>query len=162
MLKIADLTFHSRLFTGTGKFASANLMQDAIEASGSQLVTMAMKRIDLRGQDDGILQPLQELGVKLLPNTSGAKNAQEAVFAARLAREALGTNWVKLEIHPDMRYLLPIPSRHYSPLSSSLKRICCIALLQRRSSTLSSFGRSRLCRCDAIRLTDWHKQRLSN
>ena len=76
MLKIADFTFHSRLFTGTGKFASANLMQDAIAASGSQLVTMAMKRIDLRGQDDGILQPLQQLGVKLLPNTSGAKNAQ--------------------------------------------------------------------------------------
>ncbi len=109
MLKIADITFQSRLFTGTGKFASANLMQDAIKASGSQLVTMAMKRINLRGQDDGILQPLQSLGIKLLPNTSGAKNAQEAVFAARLAREALGTNWVKLEIHPDMRYLLPDP-----------------------------------------------------
>lgn len=109
MLKIADFTFQSRLFTGTGKFASANLMQEAIQASGSQLVTMAMKRIDLRGKNDGILQPLQELRVKLLPNTSGAKNAQEAIFAARLAREALGTNWVKLEIHPDMRYLLPDP-----------------------------------------------------
>ncbi len=109
MLKIADITFQSRLFTGTGKFASASLMQDTIKASGSQLVTMAMKRINLRGQDDGILQPLQSLGIKLLPNTSGAKNAQEAVFAARLAREALGTNWVKLEIHPDMRYLLPDP-----------------------------------------------------
>lgn len=109
MLKIADFTFQSRLFTGTGKFASASLMQDAIQASGSQLVTMAMKRIDLRGKNDGILQPLQELGVKLLPNTSGAKNAQEAIFAAQLAREALGTNWVKLEIHPDMRYLLPDP-----------------------------------------------------
>ncbi|HEQ1860122.1 TPA: thiazole synthase [Providencia alcalifaciens] len=109
MLKIADVTFQSRLFTGTGKFANPTLMQQAIEASGSQLVTMAMKRVNLRGQDDGILQPLQELGVKLLPNTSGAKNAQEAIFAARLAREALGTHWVKLEIHPDVRYLLPDP-----------------------------------------------------
>ena len=109
MLKIADVIFESRLFMGTGKFASAAVMQDAIKASGSQLVTMAMKRINLRGQDDGILQPLQDVGVKLLPNTSGAKNAQEAIFAARLAREALGTNWVKLEIHPDMRYLLPDP-----------------------------------------------------
>lgn len=109
MLKIADVTFQSRLFTGTGKFATPTLMQQAIQASGSQLVTMAMKRVNLRGQDDGILQPLQELGVKLLPNTSGAKNAQEAIFAARLAREALGTHWVKLEIHPDMRYLLPDP-----------------------------------------------------
>ncbi|MTC25362.1 thiazole synthase, partial [Providencia alcalifaciens] len=89
MLKIADVTFQSRLFTGTGKFATPALMQQAIQASGSQLVTMAMKRVNLRGQDDGILQPLQELGVKLLPNTSGAKNAQEAIFAARLAREAL-------------------------------------------------------------------------
>lgn len=109
MLKIADVTFQSRLFTGTGKFATPALMQQAIQASGSQLVTMAMKRVNLRGQDDRILQPLQELGVKLLPNTSGAKNAQEAIFAARLAREALGTHWVKLEIHPDMRYLLPDP-----------------------------------------------------
>lgn len=109
MLKIADVTFQSRLFTGTGKFANPTLMQQAIQASGSQLVTMAMKRVNLRGQDDGILQPLQELGVKLLPNTSGAKNAQEAIFAAHLAREALGTHWVKLEIHPDVRYLLPDP-----------------------------------------------------
>ncbi|WP_419210169.1 thiazole synthase [Providencia manganoxydans] len=109
MLTIADVTFQSRLFTGTGKFANSTLMQEAISASGSQLVTMAMKRIDLRGSNDGILQPLQEIGVKLLPNTSGAKNAQEAIFAARLAREALGTHWVKLEIHPDVKYLLPDP-----------------------------------------------------
>lgn len=107
MLQIADKTFSSRLFTGTGKFSSPRIMLDAIKASGSQLVTLAMKRIDLRGGDDGILRPLQELGVLLLPNTSGAKNAEEAIFAARLAREALGTRWLKLEIHPDVRYLLP-------------------------------------------------------
>ncbi|WP_213717014.1 thiazole synthase [Cedecea lapagei] len=109
MLQIADKTFSSRLFTGTGKFSSSQMMIDAIRASGSQLVTMAMKRVDLRGHRDDILQPLQQAGVHLLPNTSGAKTAEEAIFAAQLAREALGTNWVKLEIHPDARYLLPDP-----------------------------------------------------
>ncbi|EQC01916.1 thiazole synthase [Photorhabdus temperata] len=109
MLKIADTTFDSRLFTGTGKFANSDLMIQAIAASGSQLVTMAMKRIDLQGGNDAILAPLQKLGVKLLPNTSGAKTAEEALFAARLAREALATNWIKLEIHPDVKYLLPDP-----------------------------------------------------
>lgn len=109
MLHIADKSFSSRLFTGTGKFATPGLMLESIAASGSQLVTMAMKRVDLKGGDDGILAPLQQLGVQLLPNTSGAKTAAEAIFAAHLAREALGTHWVKLEIHPDMRYLLPDP-----------------------------------------------------
>lgn len=109
MLQIADKRFASRLFTGTGKFATPSLMLDSIQASGSQLVTMAMKRIDLEGGDDALLAPLQQLGVQLLPNTSGAKTADEAIFAAHLAREALGTHWLKLEIHPDMRYLLPDP-----------------------------------------------------
>lgn len=109
MLRIADKTFTSRLFTGTGKFASSSLMVDAIRASGSELVTLAMKRVDLRDRRDAILAPLLEAGVTLLPNTSGAKTAEEAVFAAQLAREALGTHWVKLEIHPDARYLLPDP-----------------------------------------------------
>ena len=109
MLKIADTTFTSRLFTGTGKFATPDVMLAAITASGSQLVTLAMRRIDLRGGNDAILPALIRAGVKLLPNTSGAKTAEEAVFAARLAREALGTHWIKLEIHPDMRYLLPDP-----------------------------------------------------
>ncbi|MCC3705457.1 thiazole synthase [Rouxiella badensis] len=107
MLKIADTTFTSRLFTGTGKFSSASVMQQAIVASGTQLVTMAMKRVDLKRGGDDILRPLQELGLHLLPNTSGAKTAEEAVFAAQLAREALGTCWIKLEIHPDLKYLLP-------------------------------------------------------
>ncbi|MGM3176297.1 thiazole synthase [Dickeya lacustris] len=107
MLQIADTLFTSRLFTGTGKFANASLMQEALRASGTQLVTMAMKRVDLKGGSDAILAPLRELGVRLLPNTSGAKTADEALFAARLAREALGTSWIKLEIHPDMKYLLP-------------------------------------------------------
>ena len=108
-LTIAGKTFDSRLFTGTGKFASATLLQQAIAASGSQLVTMALKRVRLDGQDEQILAPLQELGVNLLPNTSGARTAEEAIYAAHLAREALGTHWVKLEIHPDPRYLMPDP-----------------------------------------------------
>ena len=93
MLRIADKTFESHLFTGTGKFAAPEVMVEAIRASGSQLVTLAMKRVDLRQRNDAILAPLLAAGVNLLPNTSGAKTAEEAVFAARLAREALGTHW---------------------------------------------------------------------
>lgn len=107
MLTIANTTFQSHLFTGTGKFADAQLMLEAIQASGSELVTVALKRLDLHHKQDNILQPLQQLNITLLPNTSGAKNADEAIFAARLAREALQTPWLKLEIHPDHRYLLP-------------------------------------------------------
>ena len=85
-LHIAGKTFDSRLFTGTGKFASAALMARAIAESGSELVTMALKRVRLDGQDEQILAPLQSLAVNLLPNTSGARTAEEAIFAARLAR----------------------------------------------------------------------------
>ena len=109
MLKIADKAFHSRLFTGTGKFANSSLMARAIIASESQLATMALKRVDINNKHDDILSPLIESGVNLLPNTSGAKNAKDAIFAAHLAREALGTNWLKLEIHPDPKYLMPDP-----------------------------------------------------
>ncbi|ODS12783.1 thiazole synthase [Vibrio scophthalmi] len=109
MLKIADKAFHSRLFTGTGKFANSSLMARAIIASESQLATMALKRVDINDKHDDILSPLIESGVNLLPNTSGAKNAKDAIFAAHLAREALGTNWLKLEIHPDPKYLMPDP-----------------------------------------------------
>lgn len=79
MLRIADKTFDSHLFTGTGKFASSQLMVEAIRASGSQLVTLAMKRVDLRQHNDAILEPLIAAGVTLLPNTSGAKTAEEAI-----------------------------------------------------------------------------------
>ncbi len=108
-LKIADKTFNSRLLTGTGKFASAQVMQQALTASSTEIVTMALKRVRLDEPDIQILEPLREMGVQLLPNTSGARNAKEAIFAAQLAREALGTNWLKLEIHPDPRYLMPDP-----------------------------------------------------
>lgn len=107
MLTLASRSFQSRLFSGTGKFASPRLMQDALAASGSELVTVALKRLDLQQGRDDLLQPLLQQRVQLLPNTAGAKTAEEALFLARLAREALATNWLKLEIHPDPRHLLP-------------------------------------------------------
>lgn len=106
-LKIADKVFTSRLFTGTGKFSSNETMEAAILASGSQLVTVAMKRIQTGDKNDDMLHHILRPGVQLLPNTSGVRDAREAVFAAQLAREAFETNWLKLEIHPDPRYLLP-------------------------------------------------------
>lgn len=109
MLKIADKTFTSRLFTGTGKFSSHSIMEEAIAASQSELVTVALRRVNLAGQEDDILQHLQQPKINLLPNTSGVRNAKEAIFAAQLAREALETNWLKLEIHPDPKYLMPDP-----------------------------------------------------
>lgn len=109
LLNIGDKSFQSRLFLGTGKFGSNEEMENAILASESELVTVALKRIDLETETDAILSHLQHPNINLLPNTSGARNAKEAVFAAQLAREALETNWVKLEIHPDPKYLMPDP-----------------------------------------------------
>lgn len=108
-LTIADKTFSSRLFTGTGKFSSNAVMEEALLASGSELVTVALRRVDLQQTDDDMLKHLSNAQFHLLPNTSGVRNAKEAVFAAQLAREALGTNWLKLEIHPDPKYLMPDP-----------------------------------------------------
>lgn len=108
-LEIAGVSFASRLFLGTGKFSDNPTMRDAVEASGSELVTVALRRVDMGSTQDDLLQHLDLPGVRLLPNTSGARTASEAVFAAQLAREALGTEWVKLEIHPDPRWLMPDP-----------------------------------------------------
>ena len=110
ILKVGGYAFKSRLFVGTGKFASDALTRDAIVASGTELVTVALKRVDPEaGGQDHLIEAISAPGVLILPNTSGAQNAEEAVFAARLAREALGTNLLKLEIHPDQRHLLPDP-----------------------------------------------------
>jgi thiazole synthase len=84
-------------------------MEAALLASGSELVTVALKRVDIKNSQDDILKHLNHSQFHLLPNTSGVRTAAEAVFAAQLAREALETNWLKLEIHPDPRYLLPDP-----------------------------------------------------
>lgn len=110
-LTIADRTFQSRLMLGTGKFASGDLMRQAIIASGTEIVTVALRRADLTGKGDPFANILDFIpkDVLLLPNTSGAMNAEEAVRLARLAVAAGLPNWVKLEIHPDPRYLLPDP-----------------------------------------------------
>lgn len=108
-LIIGGKEFSSRLFLGTGKFSSSSIMEKAIAASGTQMVTAAMKRIDLENANDDMLIHINREQVQLLPNTSGVRNAEEAIFAAQLAREAFGTNFLKLEIHPDPRYLLPDP-----------------------------------------------------
>ncbi len=108
-LIIGGKEFTSRLFVGTGKFRSNQLMEEAIKASGSQMVTVAMKRIDMDNREDDMLRHIIHEGIQLLPNTSGARNAAEAVLAAQLSREAFGTDFLKLEIHPDPKYLLPDP-----------------------------------------------------
>ena len=108
-LIIGGHEFSSRLFLGTGKFSSNALMTDAIKASGSQMVTVALRRIDTANSEDDMLRHVTLPGIQLLPNTSGVRDAREAVFAAQLAREAFGTNFIKLEIHPDPKYLLPDP-----------------------------------------------------
>jgi thiazole synthase len=111
-LKIADRDFASRLLVGTGKFASNELMRDALFASGTELVTVALRRADLSGKHDPFANILDFIDPKrflLLPNTSGARNATEAVRLARLAAAAGLPTWIKLEIHPDPRYLLPDP-----------------------------------------------------
>ena len=110
-LKIAGREFNSRLMLGTGKFPSGEAMRDAIIASGTEIVTVALRRADLAGQGDPYANILDFVpkNVLLLPNTSGAMNAEEAVRLARLAVAAGMPEWVKLEIHPDPRYLLPDP-----------------------------------------------------
>ena len=111
-LTIADRTFGSRLLVGTGKFSSNEAMRDALAASGTELVTVALKRADLSGSGDpfaNILDFLESDRYLVMPNTAGAMNAEEAVRIARLARAAGLPDWVKLEIHPDPNYLLPDP-----------------------------------------------------
>src|SRR5215210_1265834 len=111
-LKIAGREFSSRLLLGTGKFASNDLMAAALEASGTEIVTVALRRADLSGKGDAFANILDFIDPKrylLLPNTSGAMNAEEAVRLTRLAAAAGLPRWIKLEIHPDPRYLLPDP-----------------------------------------------------
>jgi thiazole synthase len=97
------------LFIGTGKFSSSDVMARAVEASGSELVTVALRRIDLNVPDDRTLSALDFSRYRLLPNTSGARDAEEAVRIAKLSRVACKTNWIKLEVTPDPNYLLPDP-----------------------------------------------------
>ncbi len=108
-LVIAGREFGSRLLVGTGKFSSNALMAQAIEASGTEIVTVALRRVDIQNEDDDMLSVIDRKKYLLLPNTSGARDAQEAIRLARLARAATGIEWLKLEVTPDPYYLLPDP-----------------------------------------------------
>ncbi|PLX49906.1 MAG: thiazole synthase [Desulfobulbaceae bacterium] len=109
MLKIADKTFRSRLFGGTGKFASSQVMKEALAASGAEMITVALRRVDLNNPEDDIMANLDRHTYWFLPNTSGARDAEEAIRLANLARAVGRTNWLKLEVTPDPRTLLPDP-----------------------------------------------------
>ena len=110
ILKIGGRDFTSRLFVGTGKFPSPQTMLDAIKASGSQMITVAMKRVNMLNEaSDEMLNHINRDNVQLLPNTSGVRNAKEAVLAAQMSREIFQTDFIKLEIHPDPKYLMPDP-----------------------------------------------------
>ena len=121
-LIIADRSFNSRLFLGTGKYASGQAMADSLAASGTEMVTMAMRRVRAQGEEDAIMDYLDRDRYHLLPNTSGVRDAKEAVFAAELAREALETHWLKLEIHPDPKYLMPDPVETLNATKELVKR----------------------------------------
>lgn len=110
MLKIGNREFNSRLFLGTGKFSSPDIMQQAVIASGSEMITVAMKRVNLLNEaTDDMLTHINREHVQLLPNTSGVRTAEEAVLAAQMSREIFHTDFIKLEIHPDPKYLMPDP-----------------------------------------------------
>ncbi len=106
-LVIADREFDSRLLVGTGKYASHKIMAEAIEACGTEIVTVALRRVDIDNENDDLLAAIDRDKYLLLPNTSGARDAQEAIRLARLAKAASGINWLKLEVTPDPYYLLP-------------------------------------------------------
>lgn len=109
-LKIGNREFHSRLFVGTGKFPSPQVMLEAVLASGSEMITVAMKRVNMLNEaTDEMLTHINRDHVQLLPNTSGVRNAREALLSARMSREIFGTDFIKLEIHPDPRHLMPDP-----------------------------------------------------
>ncbi|MBD5267362.1 MAG: thiazole synthase [Bacteroides sp.] len=109
-LIIGDREFSSRLFVGTGKFSSPAVMLESIVASQSQMITVAMKRVNMMNEaTDDMLTHINREHVQLLPNTSGVRDAREAVLAAQMSREIFSTNFIKLEIHPDPKYLMPDP-----------------------------------------------------
>ena len=108
-LVIGDREFDSRLLVGTGKFASPEVMAESLAAAGAEIVTVALRRVDIENENDDTLAAIDREKYLLLPNTSGARDAEEAVRLARLARAATGIDWLKLEVTPDPYYLLPDP-----------------------------------------------------
>ena len=151
------------MFLGTGKFGSNQQMEEAILASGSELVTVALKRVDLETETDAILSHLKHPQINLLPNTSGARNAKEAIFAAQLAREALETNWLKLEIHPDPKYLMP-DAIETLKATEELAKLGFIVLPYIHADPVlcKRLGRCRNFRSDAFGFTNWEQQRIEN
>jgi thiazole synthase len=123
VLKIGDQEFGSRLFLGTGKFSSTQAMIKAVKASGTELVTVALRRFNRDQAEDDLYGPLSELkNVRLMPNTSGAMNAKEAIRAAMLGRELSKSPFVKLEIHPNPHHLLPDPIETYEAAIELVKQ----------------------------------------
>jgi thiazole synthase len=108
-LTIAGREFHSRLIVGTGKFRSPQIMREALEASGTELVTVALRRVEVGSHEPNLLEFIDRDRFLLLPNTSGAESADEAVRLAKLARAGGLSDWIKLEVTPDPRWLLPDP-----------------------------------------------------
>ncbi|MEI6756696.1 MAG: thiazole synthase [Chlorobium sp.] len=114
LLHLGSYTFSSRLILGTGKFSNAKVMLEAVKASGAQLVTVALRRFNREQMADDLFGPLRELpGITLMPNTSGASTAAEAVRAAHIARELSGSPFIKVEIHPNPQHLMPDPIETY-------------------------------------------------
>jgi thiazole synthase len=145
-LKIAGREFSSRLLIGTGKFSSNEIMRDALAASGAEIVTVALRRADLSGKHDpfaNILDFIDPSKYLLLPNTSGALDASEAVRLARLAAAAGLPRWVKLEIHPDPHYLLPDPIETLKAAEILGKEALSVSIYQRGSSARQTASRCR-------------------
>ncbi len=121
ILKIADKKFRSRFMIGTGKFPSNKIMNQCLEKSGAELITVALRRVDLDDPGNDILSALDPKKIFILPNTSGAQNADEAVRTAKLARSMGLSNWVKLEVTPDPNYLLPDPVETFNAAKELIK-----------------------------------------
>jgi thiazole synthase len=123
MLVLGGKRFASRLLIGTGKFSDKNTMLRAIRASGAELVTVALRRFNSGNQSDDLCGPLSKRGgITLVPNTSGARNADEAVMAARVGRELTGSRFVKLEIHPNPHHLMPDPIETFEAAKRLVKQ----------------------------------------
>ena len=123
LLKISDKKFKSRLMIGTGRHRSNDEMVNSIKASGAEIITVAIRRLDLENQSEkSILDFFDWNKYTLLPNTAGSKTTKEALFTAELARELTGTNWVKLEVIPDSKYLLPDPVQTFEAAKELIKK----------------------------------------
>ena len=154
VLTIAGKTLRSRLLLGTGGFRSLEALSAALSASGSELVTVALRRID-PSQRGSIVDVLDAAGVRLLPNTAGCFTARDAVLTAKLAREAFETDWVKLEVIGDERTLLPdAPALLEAAERARRRRLHRAAVHQRRPDPRPPPGGRRLRRGDAARLAD--------